>query len=257
MCRMIGIVGTHPLPLQEVLAAFSPLGTEGRVKCTMSPGHQDGWGISGFSAKRAVYFDRRAESVSDTPKFFNQAVEKAARSQSPVIIGHLRKASAGPRDISNTHPFHSRDWIFAHNGTVFGATASLPIRDSDPQGQTDSERLFLWIVEHVRTEENPTQALVSLLKKERQGLVFSALNFLMSDGETLWAYRDYGEKRLEPGETMEEREKYYTLYFTRVERSAVVCSEPLKSVSKLWQALPPRTLAVFTPQMLAPRTFQI
>ena len=111
--------------------------------------------------------------------------------------------------------------------------------------------------ENVQNENDRTDALVSLLKKYRETLVYSAFNFLMTDGETLWAYREYGDKRLEPGETMEEREKYYTLYYTRVARSAVVCSEPLKSISKLWQPIPQRTLAVFTPQMLAPRMITI
>jgi predicted glutamine amidotransferase len=257
MCRLLGIVGVHPLPIREVSEAFFSLGQTGHVKCTMKPGHLDGWGLSGFSAGRAVYFDRRAEPVTETKKPFEQAVEKAARSQSPVIIGHLRKASEGNRDVRNTHPFHSRDWIFAHNGTVFGAQASFNLQDSQPQGETDSERMFLWIVEQVRTEEHRTEAIVNLLRRNREGLVYSALNFLMTDGETLWAYREYGDKRMDPGETLQEREKYYTLYFSKVGNSAVVCSEQLNSVSKIWLPIPQRTLAVFSPSMTAPRTIAV
>ena len=257
MCRLIGIVGTHPLPVRDVLDAFFPLGTEGHVKCTMTPGHQDGWGLSGYSMKRAVYFGRRAEPVTGDKNQFESATEKAAKSQSPLVIGHLRKASAGERDVANSHPFHSHDWIFAHNGTVFGATASLPLTDGDPQGDTDSERLFFWILEQIRNEDDRTEALVDLLKKARPALVYSALNFLMTDGKQLWAYRDFGDKRFDSGETLEEREKYYTLYYARVERSAVICSEPLKSVSTSWQPMAPRTLAVFSPEMLAPRTITI
>ena len=257
MCRLIGIVGTHPLPVNEVMQAFFPLAKDGHVKSTMQPGHLDGWGLSGLSMQRAVYFGRKAEPLTETKKPFDQAVEKAGKSQSPVLVGHLRKASEGGRDICNTHPFHSRDWIFAHNGTIFGATASLPVQDATPQGQTDSERFFLWMQENIQNEDDRTEALVNLLKKARPDLVYSALNFLMTDGTTLWAYREYGDKRFDPGETLQEREKYYTLYFARVERSVVVCSEPLKSISKLWQPIPQRTLAVFTPQMLAPRTISI
>jgi predicted glutamine amidotransferase len=257
MCRLLGMTGAHPLPVREVMEEFFPLGQTGKVKCTMKPGHLDGWGLSGLSAGRAVYFDRRAEPVTESKKPYEVAIDKAAKSQSPVLISHLRKASEGGRDVRNTHPFHSRDWIFAHNGTIFGASASFPLRDSEPQGETDSERFFLWMVENVRTEDDRTEALVSLLRKARAELVYSALNFLMTDGEVLWAYREYGDKRMDPGETLEEREKYYTLYFARVERTAVVCSEPLKNVSKMWQPIPQRTLAVFSPQMLAPRTILV
>jgi predicted glutamine amidotransferase len=257
MCRMLAIVGSHPVPVQEAAEAFFPLGTHGRVKCTMKPGHLDGWGMSGFSAGRAVYFGRQAQPVTEAKRPFMDASEKAAKTQSPIVIAHLRKASEGARDISNTHPFHYKDWIFAHNGTVFGATASLPLHDAEPQGQTDSERLFLWIAENVRNDPDPTAALVALLKRHRETLVYSALNFLMSDGKHLWVYREVGDKRYDPGETAEERQKYYTLYFTRRERSAVVSSEPLQSLSPVWNPIGQRTLAVFSPEMLAPRTIAI
>jgi glutamine amidotransferase len=104
----------------------------------MKPGHLDGWGLSGFNGKRAVYFERRAEGVTQAKVIFGEAVDKAARSGSPVVIGHLRKASEGAQNIVNTHPFLSKDWVFAHNGTVFGAEASLPLTDTTPQGHTDS-----------------------------------------------------------------------------------------------------------------------
>jgi predicted glutamine amidotransferase len=253
MCRLLGIVGTPPLAAREILDAFFPLGKSGHVKCTMTPGHLDGWGLSGYSAKRAVYFERRAESITEDKQRVDAAADKAANTQSPVIIAHIRKASEGARNVSNSHPFHSRDWIFAHNGTVFGANASFPLQDSQPQGDTDSERLFLWILEHIRTAENSTAALIALLKKYRPELVYSALNFLMTDGTTLWVYREYGEKRLDPGETVEERQKYYTLSYARMGKSALVCSEPLTSLSKVWIPLGQRTLAVFTPEMLAPQ----
>jgi len=257
MCRLLGIVGTYPLPVKDVFEAFHQLAKDGHVKCTMEPGHLDGWGVSGFSAKRAVYFDRKSDSAADSKKSFDAAADKALRSQSPFVLGHLRKASTGAKEISNTHPFHSRDWIFAHNGTIFGATASFTLSDSTPQGQTDSERFFLWLQEHIQNEDNRTEALVQLLRKSRADLVYSALNFLMTDGQTLWAYRDYGDKRFDPGETLEEREKYYTLYYTKVDRSAVICSEQLKSVSKMWIPLPNRTLAAFSPEMLAPRSITV
>jgi len=253
MCRLLAIVGTHPLPIKDTLEAFHPLGKIGNVKCTMKPGHEDGWGLSGFSNKRAVYFDRRAESVTGDKARFDAAGEKAIKSQSPFVIGHLRKASTGGKDLSNTHPFHSRDWIFAHNGTVFGATASFRLHDNAPQGETDSERLFLWMQEQIQNEPDRTEALARLLHKSRSELVYTSLNFLMTDGEQLWAYHDVGDKRYEAGETAEEREQYYTLYFAKVDRSAVICSQPLKSISSHWQPIPPRTLATFSPQMLAPR----
>ncbi len=257
MCRMMGIIGKAPLPAQETLEAFQLLCRKGQVKPTMQPGHLDGWGISGYHSERAVYFERRAESAAVNPAFFRTAGARIERSDSEVLVAHLRKASEGAPHMGNTHPFHYRDWAFAHNGTVFGAAASLSLVEATPQGETDSERLMLWILEHVLNERDVTVALVNLLKQSRETLVFTSLTFLLTNGKTLWAYRDYGEKRLEKGESLQDREKYYTLYFARIKNAAVVCSEALTSLPALWEPIAQRHLAVFSPESYAPALFKV
>ncbi len=283
---MLGIIGTPPLPVQDALKAFYPLCTQGCVKKGMSPGHLDGWGVSGFSADRAVYFARRADPASQCENEYTQAGERALKSRAPIVIAHFRKAASAtvasatktladanasvasadpPRrsgggsavDISNTHPFHHADWVFAHNGTIYGATVSFPLYDARPLGQTDSERFFLWIWEQIHVGMDPTAALAALLKKSRGELVFTSLNFLMSDGKHLWAYRDFGDKRLEKEETVADREKYYTLYSSTVGNTAVACSEPLPELSTVWKPMAQRTLAVFSLKSTAPQLIQI
>ena len=133
----------------------------------------------------------------------------------------------------------------------------LRLADASAQGGTDSEHFMLWLVERVGSVADPTAVLVRWLKDWRERMEFNSLTFLLSNGTSLWAYRDYGETRLAANETAQDREKYYTLHATRVERSAVVCSEPLKDISKFWQPLAQRTLAIFSPDMLAPQTILI
>jgi glutamine amidotransferase len=253
---MLGMVGTPPLPVSDVLDAFYPLSKEGCVQANMPPGHLDGWGISGYSGDRLVYFDRRAEPATEGRAQFQKAGQKAFQTQSPVLIAHLRKSPSGGRDLSDTPPFHQKEWVFAHSGTIYNPEV-LHLEVSPAQGGTDSEHFMLWLVEHIGHVGDPTPVLSQLLKDWRDRLIFSSLSFLLSNGTMLWAYRDYGDQHLEAGETVQERQKYYTLYSTRVERTAVICSEPLKSLSKFWQPLAQRTLAVFSPQMLAPRTITI
>jgi predicted glutamine amidotransferase len=133
----------------------------------------------------------------------------------------------------------------------------LPLNETKPQGGTDSERFFLWIWERVHAVADPSAAMAALLKASRESLVFSSLNFLMSDGETLWAYRDVGDKRLGADETFQNRQDLYTLFTATAEKSAVVCSQPLEAVAKNWQPMAPRTLAVFTPKQLTPTLIKI
>jgi len=257
MCRLFGIAGTPPLPIQEALNAFYPLCTNGCVKKGMPPGHDDGWGISGFSGGRAVYFARRAEPASRSADDYRQAAERSAKSGAPLFIAHFRKASGSPPAIANTHPFHHQDWIFAHNGTIFGAAASFPLISAEPQGETDSERFFLWLFEQMHTETDPTRTLVDVLKKVREELVYTSLNFLMTDGARLWAYRDFGDKRLEKNESVKDREEYYTLYLTPLASGVAVCSEPLAALSAKWTPMNQRTLMVCTPQAPAPQLIKI
>ncbi len=223
----------------------------------MAPGHTDGWGISGFKDGRAVYFARRAESAAQNETEYRQAAERAAKSSSPLVIAHFRKASEAEPDIANTHPFHNQDWVFAHNGTIFGAAASFPLVSAAPQGATDSERFFLWMYEQIYAEEDPTRALVDLIKKSRDTLVYTALNFLLTDGTRLWAYREFGDKRLEKGETVKDRKDYYTLYYAALPSSVIFCSEPLAGVSPHWTSMSQRTLAIVTPQAPIPQIIKI
>src|SRR5258708_4050711 len=257
MCRLLGIAGNPPLPVLQTLKAFYPLCKEGCVKKGMESGHSDGWGISGFSSGRAVYFARTPQSAAKSEEDYLQAGAKAAKSDGSCVIAHFRKATGGDISISNTHPFHFRDWIFAHNGTIFGASASFQMIEAEPQGTTDSERFFLWLWDQIHAEMDPTTELAALLKKTRQNWVYTSLNFIISDGNHLWAYRDVGDKRLAAGETFKDREDYYTLYTATVEGSSVVSSEPLLSLSKKWEPLAQRTLAVFTAEQPAPRLIPV
>jgi predicted glutamine amidotransferase len=257
MCRMLGMIGSSPLPAQDVMNAFLPLCTEGGVEKGMKPGHLDGWGASGFKEGRAVYFARSTESADKSKAEYQEAIARVSKSESPVVIVHFRKTAGAPPVIYNTHPFHWRDWVFAHTGAIFGAAASLPLNETAPNGDTDSERFFLWIWEQVHATADPTAALAALLKKARGELVYSALDFLMSDGNILWAYRDFGDKRLGKGETLADREKYFSLYAAQAGQSAVICSEPLKTVAKEWTPLAPRTLMAFTAGKVSPQTIII
>jgi len=257
MCRLLGMIGAAPLPAKDVMEAFYPLCTKGIVEKGMKPGHLDGWGASGFKDGRAVYFARSTEPADETRDEYKEAVERVGKAASPIVLAHFRKTAGTPPVISNTHPFHWRDWIFMHAGTIFGAEASLPLNETTPYGATDSERLFLWIWEQVHSTADPTFALTALLKKAREQLVYDSLNFMMSDGHTLWVAHEVGDKRLAKGETLAERQTYFSLSVATVGKAVVICSEPLPSVSKTWATLAPRTLAILTADKPVPQLIQI
>ena len=89
--------------------------------------------------------DRLALLHSAHQLFNNQLQQQRHQTRSPkalVSIAHIRK---------DCHPFSRRwgaqTWVFAHNGDLQGA---IPLGDRYlPDGSTDSEAAFCWILEQL------------------------------------------------------------------------------------------------------------
>lgn len=245
MCRMLGLAGLTASVAADALRAFYPLCTAGRVRPNKSPGHLDGWGIVGYEAGRPVEFERRPRPASEDREAWDKAARAAAASDSAVILAHVRKASVGDRRLENTHPFQSGAWTFCHNGTL-GDHGRLPLKRLAPQGQTDSERLFLYLVEAqegVPVADRPAALTQTLAGVERDH-PFQSLTFLMSDGLSLYAYRSHSAQGLEPGETADTRAAYFTLWTAQALGVHLVCSQPILPERFSWQPLKNQELAV-------------
>ena len=74
------------------------------------------------------------------------------------IFAHIRLATIGEVISPNCHPFtkvddNNRSWILIHNGTVFDYPQLDQYKDIE-EGDTDSERILLYIVDKVNTFES-------------------------------------------------------------------------------------------------------
>lgn len=185
--------------------------------------------MSGFSNSRAVYFARSTRSLGAEPELLGTALDKADKSQAPVVLTALG-ANGTVAEMNQVQPFHHRDWIFAHDGVLLHPE-NLSLTDTAPQGQHGSERLMHWILERVIPADDPTEAMALAIQDLRQKMEFTALTFVLSDGLRLWAYR-------------EVREKGATLFWMEDGAQVIICSEPLPPVPR-WKDLPQRKLAVF------------
>ncbi len=104
----------------------------------------------------------------------------------------MRKGTRGQADNKNSHPFHFKNWIFAHNGSVARDQLKSLLRPdykSELKGETDSEVYFYFILQCIEEEDgniiNGIKKAINEVKSERHG----GLNFLLSDGERLYAFR--------------------------------------------------------------------
>ena len=182
MCRMLGCVSRERTSLRhELLDAERPLLRRGDV-------NDSGWGMAVFpngdgDEPRCTRFPEAAEASDE----FAAAAEAEGR----IVMAHVRKATMGGLTEENTHPFCLGEYAFCHNGTIGRSERLLGLHDgAGPHGQTDSERLFHRLLREV--DPAPDRVVEGLRRAVAAAATcgpLSAINFLFSDGERLYAYR--------------------------------------------------------------------
>ena len=115
-------------------------------------------------------------------------LETAAETRGRIFNAHVRRATIGGLSPENTHPFCLGSYSFSHNGTVIDYPRLLGPDVAKPHGDTDSEYLFNHIVCHF-DEERPIESLRAAVTSVIDRTPFSGINFLLCDGQRLYAYR--------------------------------------------------------------------
>jgi predicted glutamine amidotransferase len=184
MCRLFGLTaGTTP-----VRATFWLLDAPDSLEA-QSHRNVDGSGIGFFDAKGGPVLDKQPE-----PAFADEEFNHEARqAQSVTFVAHVRYATAGGRDIRNTHPFAMRGRIMAHNGG-FGELARLDERLGSYEnlvlGDTDSERYFALITQQADARDGDVGAgITAAARWIGANLPVSSLNTVVATAGELWALR--------------------------------------------------------------------
>lgn len=210
MCRLLGVVPSNDVFVDpELLESFRTLALCGKVKIGASPGHRDGWGFVTWESSEPKYLGREPRDASSDPIYDKMLKEILLNPVKSNLIGHLRKASRGSKILENTHPFTIEKWAFAHNGTI----RKLNLHD-----RTDSEWFFHSLM--YECAKNPSTDMIELIKKRVEAVRslynYTSITFLLSNGKTMYAYRDY---------TCDE--DYYTLFYTKTKDALIICQEKL------------------------------
>jgi predicted glutamine amidotransferase len=179
MCRVFGCVAAEPVSVRhELLEADNPL-------IQQSEEHDSGWGMS-------VY--KRADGDEPTCVRFPEAAHmdgdfvKATEMRGRIFNVHVRRATMGGLTPENTHPFCLGPYSFCHNGTIVRYTKLLEPDVAKPQGQTDSEAFFNFLMRDF-DDGHPRKCLRNAVRKMIERTPFSGINFLFSDGYKLYAYK--------------------------------------------------------------------
>lgn len=157
--------------------------------------HPHGWGLSWREGTDVVLFKEPVTAVESAYLEFLLAMDTEAK----LSIAHIRNATRGILSYANCHPFvgvdsSGRSWVVAHNGTMLAGEALEPYVELQ-QGQTDSERVMLFLVD--RINEAMARLGRSLDAGERFGVLSrcmeelsagNKLNLVFDDGEYTYAH---------------------------------------------------------------------
>lgn len=234
MCRMFGLITKEIKDVEDyIFIQFLSLAVYGKIKPYRDEGHLDGWGVGGYLGEKATIFYKSQNGVIKETKEFLTAVDKLKKINSKIAIIHFRKASDGDVRLENTHPFIYNEWIFSHNGTIL-EKEKLKLHRLKPQGGTDSEILFYYILENIGNNINFLPILISILRYLKTNVAHTSLSFLMSDSNCLIAYREYSRKWKEKNDIALWNKNYYTLFYTKKRNYIIFSSEPLDNIFHRW-----------------------
>ena len=230
----------------------------------------DGWGVAYYlrpDSTTRLPVIRRGEPAAPMDPRYVQAVDELAKYGSDGAMAHVRKAGGSLiTGIPGPHPFDRRSGVinlrvlFAHNGSIpttilldlIRALNSNYLTQNPPDyspNYLDSDLYCLYILENIDTCIDSTieaciRTAVSRVDSALGIINAGYLNFVMTDGTTIWAMC-----------FAEESPSSYPLYYypdTGLSQTWVAASEPLDTNTGYWQAIPNKTMVTLVPGQ-APR----
>ena len=247
MCQLLGMNCNTPTDVSFSFAGFARRGGD-------TDHHADGWGIAFFEGRGVrLFVEAQAACNSDVARFVRGYPIKSRN-----VISHIRKATYGQVALENCHPFvrelWGRYWVFAHNGDLHGYAPRLHA-GFQPVGSTDSEQAFCWLMQELAKSHASVPSVPELTLTLRelvpQVARFGTFNFLLSNGQALWAHAStklghvvrqhpFASARLAD----EDLSVDFAQHTTPDDRVAVIATTPLTR-DEPWTPFAPGELKVF------------
>lgn len=197
MCEIYGFSGRREKELNSDLREFFSHACD----------HPNGWGLA--------LLDQPAPEITREVCRADRSELLKERMGHPLTaktaLAHIRLATIGNEDYVNCHPFTAvdqsgRNWTLIHNGTIF-ESSKLKGYVFRQKGETDSERILLYLVDRINEETAKAQRA---LNAEERFFIFDSivsnsspknkLNLLICDGELLYAHTNFKDSLFERGD---------------------------------------------------------
>lgn len=249
MCRWLAYIG-QPIYIDTLVTKPSSSLVEQSLNAKMSfkrdgsilSTNGDGFGVGWYTKKKEPGLFKGAE-----PAWNNEnLIEVCTQTKAHIFMAHIRAASTGNTQRSNSHPFKYNNWLFQHNGYVDNFPLIrrdlqfdiLPELYATLKGTTDSETFFLLALTY-GLQDNPKRALEKMIRRIQQACTQKnidcnlVLSCALSDGDTLYTLRYASGTHA------------HSQYYSNLSKdSIVIVSEPLDQAKEQWQEMPHHSFSI-------------
>ena len=208
MCEIFCFNSDKPKQINQCLECFYNHSEE----------HPHGWGLANMQSNEFVIDKEPIKAACS--QHLKEILSNPLVSKN--VFAHIRLATMGEIISPNCHPFielddNNRSWMLIHNGTIFNYPPLDEYKDKE-KGDTDSERILLYIVDNVNKFEIAKGAPSTI--KERFNLITkliedlskgNKLNLMIYDGDLTYIHSNMKD----------------SLYYLKNEEGFLVASTPI------------------------------
>ena len=227
MCELFGVSAPSDFTANDYLTAFY----------RRSENHPHGWGLA-CASRSGVQIEKESVKASDSNYLRERLSQPVA---SKILLAHIRYATIGNVAYQNCHPFSGTDstgrrWTLVHNGTIFDYPP-LSSYLKTQNGDTDSERVFLYLLDRLNAAQRQKREQGERLRFEERFRLFDGiisdmakgnkLNLLFTDGKYLFVHTNCRG----------------TLHVLHKDGTTLVATKPL--TDEAWQPVPMNRLQAY------------
>lgn len=225
MCELLGFSSDTSVDVRTYLRSFYRHSSQ----------HPHGWGLMRELNEQTEIIKEPVCAAES--RIISSVIDKTPPQKN--AMAHIRLATVGAVNIENCHPFSGTDtsgrcWTMMHNGTIYSSkklTKYLNIQSGD----TDSERVFLYLLDEVNgaLELNGGKPLTAKQRCEIVDKIVvslsprNKLNLIIFDGELMFVHKNM----------------INTLYYKSKKRSILFSTTPLDDGE--WKEYPMAQLSAF------------
>lgn len=208
MCELLGVCTNTPIEVRGYLGRFY----------SHSVRHPHGWGLMRVHDGRTEIIKEPVCAIGS--RIISETIEKTRLQTN--MLAHIRLATVGTTKYNNCHPYtgfdiSGRQWTLIHNGTIYSGV-KLAKYLCEQSGDTDSERVFLYMLDEVNRAIAANNAALSAEKRwsimDNLALTLSPrnkLNLMIYDGEFLYVHKNMRN----------------TLVYKKIDEGLIFSTEPL------------------------------